>query len=140
MQQGLIQISKSLWASPIVIVSKKNGKLRMCVDYRAVNNITKGDAYPLPRIDDMLESLIDVCWFTALDLASGFWQVEMDEEDKEKTAFISHNGLYEFTVMPFGLKGALATFQRLMNIVYSGLAWTLLLVYLDNTIVYSNNF
>ena len=140
MKQGLIQESKSPWASPIVIVPKKNGKLRMCVDYRAVNNVTKGDAYPLPRIDDMLESLNGASWFTSLDLASGFWQVEMDEEDKEKTAFISHNGLYEFTIMPFGLKGAPATFQRLMNIVYSGLAWTILLVYLDDTIVYADTF
>ena len=112
----------------------------MCMDYRAVNNITKGDAYPLPRIDDMLESLNSASWFTSLDLASGFWQVEMEEEDKEKTAFISHNGLYEFTVMPFELKGAPATFQCLINIVYSGLAWTILLVYLDNTTVYADTF
>ena len=140
MQQGLIQESKSPWASPIVIVPKKNGKLRMCVDYKAVNNITKGDAYPLPRIDDMLESLNGAFIFTSLDLAGEFWQVEMNKEDKEKTAFISHNGLYEFTVMPFGLKGAPATFQCLMNIVYSGLAWTILLVYLDDTIVYADTF
>jgi len=83
----------------------------MCIDYRALNKITKGDAYPLPRIDNILAALSGSSWFSSLDLASGFWQVEMDPLDQEKTAFISHAGLYEFGVMPFGLSGAPATFQ-----------------------------
>ncbi|CAB4434012.1 unnamed protein product [Rhizophagus irregularis] len=113
--QRLIRKSASPWASPVVIVDKKGGEKHLCIDYRKLNAVTKADAYPLPRIDDMLESFSNATWFTTLDLASGYWQVAMDPADVEKTAFITPFGLYEFLVMPFGLAYTPGTFQRLMN-------------------------
>ena len=112
---GLIRPSDSPWTSPVVLVKKKNGKLRFCVDYRKLNAITKKDAYPLPRIDEMLNALSGSQWFSTLDLASGYWQVAMHSNDREKTAFVTRYGTYEFIVMPFGLCNAPATFQRLMD-------------------------
>ena len=89
MEQGIIQPLSSPWSSPIVLVKKKNGKTRFCVDYRKLNKITKCDAYPLSRIDEILDSLGKAKYFTSLDLASGYWQVEMNESDREKTAFVT---------------------------------------------------
>ena len=136
----LIRESTSPWASPVVLAKKKNGKLRFCVDYRKLNAITKKDAYPLPRIDDMLESLAGAKYFSTLDLMSGYWQVEMDPRDREKTAFITRHRTYEFNVMPFGLCNAPATFQRLMDQVYKGIAYKYVVVYLDDTNVFSQTF
>jgi hypothetical protein len=140
MKHKLIRPSNSPWTSPVVLVKKKNGKLRFCVDYRKLNNVTKKDAYPLPRIDEMLNTLAGSHWFSTLDLASGYWQVAMHPRDKEKTAFVTRYGTYEFNVMPFGLCNAPATFQRLMDRVYEGIAWKFVVVYLDDTIVYSRTF
>src|SRR3954447_6462071 len=139
-QRGLIRKSKSPWASPIVVVDKKDSAKRLYIDYRGLNKITKVDRYPLPRIDELLESFRNGCWFTTLDLASGYWQVEMREEDKEKTAFISHQGLYEFNVMPFGLCNAPSTFQRLMNYILQKFLGKFVAVYLDDIIIYSTTF
>ena len=136
----LIRPSSSPWTSPVVLVRKKNGKLRFCVDYRKLNGITKKDAYPLPRIDDMLNTLKGSKWFSTLDLASGYWQVAMHPRDREKTAFVTRYGIYEFNVMPFGLCNAPATFQRLMDRVYQDIAWKFVVVYLDDTIIYSKSF
>jgi len=102
----LIRKSMSPWASPVDIVEKKDETKRFCVDYQRLNYTTKSDRFRLPSIDELLESFRTANWFTTIDLASGYWQVEMAEEDKEKTAFIIHQGLYEFNVMPFGLKNA----------------------------------
>ena len=140
LQKGLIKRSFSPWASPVVVVSKKNGKQRLCVDYRKLNALTKKDAYPIPRIDDMLSAMERAKWFTTLDLASGYWQVEMDRSDQEKTAFIVKQGTYEFTVMPFGLTNAPATFQRLMNQVFNGMLYKGVIVYLDDINIYSKTF
>lgn len=101
-EQGVIEESSSPWVSPVVLVRKKDGTIRFCVDYRKLNAVTKKDSYPLPRIDDILDQLSGNSWFSTLDLKSGYWQVKIRPEDKEKTAFSVGNGLWQFTVMPFG--------------------------------------
>lgn len=135
---GIVQKSKSPWAFPVVIVDKKDGTYRLCVDYRKLNKVTKPDAFPLPRIDDILESFGKSKWFTTLDLASGYWQVGMHPDDVEKTAFITPFGLYEFLVMPFGLSYAPGTFQRLMNHVLQDFLDLFVAVYLDDVIIYTD--
>ena len=139
-EQGIIEPSPSPWASPVVLVRKKDGGTRFCVDYRKLNAITKKDSYPLPRVDTSLQSFYGSMWFSTLDLKSGYWQVEIDAEDKEKTAFTTGQGLWQFLVMPFGLSNAPATFERLMEQVLVGLPWTTCLVYLDDIIVHAQSF
>ena len=137
---GIISPSKSPWASPIVLVNKKDGTTRFCIDYRRVNSVTHKDAYPLPRVDDTLDTLSGSNWFSTIDLKSGYWQVELAPEDREKTAFCTQEGLFEFNVMPFGLCNAPATFQRLMDCVLAGLQWSSCLVYIDDVIIIGRSF
>ena len=137
---GIIQPSHSPWASPIVIVPKKDGSLRFCVDYRRLNAVTRKDVYPLPRIEDILASLGEAKRFTSLDLASGYWQIELDESAREKSAFTTHRGLYEFTRMPFGLCNAPATFQRVMQQVLAGVEWDSVFSFIDDLLVASKTF
>ena len=113
----VIRRSKSPWSFPVVIVDKKDGSKSFCVDFRRLNKITKKNSYPLPLIDDILALLGKAKFFTSLDLKSGYWQVAIEEKDKEKTAFACHRGLFEFNVMPFGLSNAPAVFQELMSVV-----------------------
>ncbi|TPX45345.1 hypothetical protein SeMB42_g04060 [Synchytrium endobioticum] len=141
LDRNVIRPSSSPFAAGIVLIPKKNtDELRFCIDYRQLNKITKKDVYPLPRIDDALDALGGSTYFSTFDLRSGYWQIPVAEADKEKTAFISHEGLYEYNVMPFGLTNAPATFQRLMDVVLSGLKWQCCLVYLDDIVIFSKSF
>ena len=138
---NVIRPSNSPWASPVVMVRKKDGSLRFCVDFRQLNAATVKDAHPLPRIDDLLDTLHGARWFSTLDLKSGYWQVPITESDKAKTAFRTSSGqLYEFNQVPFGLCNAPATFSRLMDRVLAGLHWETCLFYLDDIIVFSSTW
>ena len=136
----MVERSTSPWASPIVLVKKKDGTVRFCEDYCKVNNITRKDAYPLPQIDTTLGTLSGSQWFSTLDLLSGYWQVEVEEADRDKTAFCTTEGLFQFRVMPFGLSNAPATFQRLMDLTLAGLQWSQCLVYIDDVIILGKTF
>ncbi len=140
LKNGTVVPSTSEWASPVVLVRKKDGGLRWCVDYRKINDVTRKDAFPLPRVEDCLDTLSGASLFSTLDLQSGYHQIGMDPEDQAKTAFITRYGLFEFTRMPFGLCGAPGTFQRAMELVLSGLQWKKVLVYLDDVILTGTGF
>lgn len=140
LELGVIRPSTSSWSAPVVLVKKKDGGIRFCVDYRKLNAITRKDVYPLPVIDDLLSHLGNARYFTSLDLLSGYWQIPIKEEDKDKTAFITPDGLYEFNVLPFGLTCAPASFQHLVDTVLAGLKWKKALVYLDDIIVKGETF
>ena len=141
LEQNVIRPSRSPWASPIVLVRKKDGTMRFCVDYRNLNAVTTPDKFPLPRIDDLLDQLGKSRYFTTLDLAAGYWQIRMDEKSVEKTAFATHQGLYEFRVMPFRLMNAPSVLQRLMQEVLDGSnpedGLRFVEVYIDDVLVFS---
>jgi hypothetical protein len=136
---GVIEPGQSPWASPVVLVRKKDGSVRFCVDYRRLNAATTFDAYPIPRIDETLEALGGTRYFSTLDLLSGYWQVGLTEKARQKAAFTTRNGLFLWNVMPFGLCNAPATFERLMETVLRGLQWKECLVYLDDVVVFARN-
>ena len=136
----IIVESHSPYAAPIVLVRKKDGTLRLCVDYRRLNAKIVGDAYPLPRMQESFDALVGAQYFTTLDLASGYHQIAMHPTDQPKTAFVTPFGLYEYTRMPFGLVTAPATFQRLMHGVMSDFMYNFALVYLDDVLVFSKTF
>ena len=134
LDRGIIEPSNSPWASPIVLVSKKDGTTRFCVDYRKLNDVTVKDGYPLPKVDECLDALAGSKWFNCMDLNSGFWQIMVEPEDQMKTAFTTSHGLYQFKVMPFGLVNAPSSFQRLMEDVLRGIQWLESLLYMDDII------
>jgi hypothetical protein len=137
LEADVIERGQSPWSSPVVLVRKADGSIRFCVDYRALNAVTKFDAYPLPRIDETLEALAGAKYFSTLDLISGYWQVGLTERAKLKSAFVTRSGLYLWKVMPFGLAGAVSCFERLMESVLQGLQWKTALIYLDDVIVHA---
>lgn len=137
---GRVEQSQSPWSSPVVLARKHDGTYRMCIDFRRLNQYTQKDAISLPRTDDVLEALGGAQWFSCLDLASGYWQMPVKEEDKPKTAFSTHRGQFQWRVMPFGLTNGPASFTRLMNLALSGLTWTHCLVYLDDIIIWGSTF
>lgn len=140
MQKGVIQKSTSPWASPIVLVRKKSGAIRPCVDYRKVNALVKPDGFPLPRIQDCLDAVAGSKWFSSLDLTSGYFQIPLRREDIPKSAFTCKYGQYEMTRMPFGLNNSASTFQRTMELALQGLQWITCLVYIDDIIIYGTTF
>lgn len=140
LQQGVIQPSHSPWSSPVVIVKKKDGSPRFCIDYRKLNSITTRDVYPLPRIDETTHAVGGSKFFTSLDLKSAYWQIPLHSDSQPKSAFICKKGLFEFTRLPFGLSNAPATLQRLMDTILGGLKWQSCLIYLDDIIIFSADF
>ncbi len=133
---GIIKESRRPYASPIVIVQKRNGKVRMCTDYRLLNSRTIPDQYTMPCIDDALDCLTGSKWFSVLDLRSGYYQVEISEEDKEKIAFTGPFGFFEFERMPQGITGAPAAFQRLMKKAVGDMNLIQVLVYLYDLLAF----
>lgn len=139
LEQGVIKPTHSPYASPIVLARKKDGTLRMCVDYRRLNAKTVRDSFPLPRIEETLDSLKGAKFFSTMDLASGYNQIAVHETDKHKTAFITPFGLYQYERLPFGLAGAPATFQRFMQRLFNDRLFEILIIYLDDLLVFSKN-
>ena len=139
-QRDVIRPSNSSWASPILLVQKKNGKTRFCVDYRKLNEVSIKDAYPLPRMDDIFSVLGKASYYSTIDLTDAFWSIRVREEDIPKTAFITKYGLWEFISMPFGLTNAPATQQRFIEAVLQGLLWECCFAYIDDILCYSNSF
>ena len=139
LEKGIIQESVSPWSSPVVLVKKKNDQLRFCVDFRTVNQVTRKDSFPMPLVSDTLDALSGTQYFTTLDMKSGYWQIELRPSARERTAFVTHNGLYEFLVMPFGLTNSGASFQRLMGHYLRGLEYRFALIYIDDVIIFSKS-
>ena len=140
LESKIIRPSMSDWAAPPVLVCKKDGGVRWCIDYRTLNNVTVKDAFPIPRIEECLDTLAKATYISTLNLASGYWQLEVAEEDRHKTAFITRHGLFEHIRMGFGFCNAPATFSRAMQSVLHGLLWGDVLAYLDDVIVLGMNF
>ena len=135
---GTIHLSQSPWCNAVVLVCKKDGGLQFCIDFHKLNNRTKKDAFPLPWMQETMESMVGARFFSTMDLKSGFWQVKMAKESQQYTAFtVGSMGVYEFLRMPYGLCNALATFQRLMQNCLGELNLTYALIYLDDVIVFS---
>ena len=140
LNDNLIRKTSSEWSSPVVLVKKKDQSWKFCIGFRKLNAVTVKDAYSLPRIDNTQDSLAGAKYFSTLDFASGYWQVEVEETDKRKMALSTPQGHFEFNVMPFGLANVPATFQHLMECTLAGLAPEQCLVYLEDVIIFSASF
>ena len=139
LEMGIIEVSRSEWCSPVVLVPKKDGSLRFCIDFRYLNSVSAFDPYPMPRIDEMVERVGRASYITTLDLSKGYWQLAMAPEVKGLTAFKTPFGMYQFRVMPFGLHGAPATFQRLMDYVLRDVS-EFCAAYLDDVVIFSQSW
>ena len=136
LKAGVIEPSNSEWASPVLFAPKKDGRIRFCIDYRRLNTLTVKDSYPLPRMDECIDSLGDAQVFTTLDAYWGYWQVPVNPQDRTKTSLVCHAGQYQCVRMPFGLTNAPATFQRALDIVRTKFKWKSCLVYIDDNFVF----
>ncbi len=139
LRSGLIETSRSPWSSPMLLVPKKDGTFRPVVDYRKLNRVTEQDPFPMPRIDELIDNLAGADYITTLDLTKGYWQVPMERESRRKTAFVTPFGKYEFKVMPFGLAGAPATFQRMMNRIFGDISERVA-AYIDDVVIFSRTW
>jgi hypothetical protein len=139
LDKGYIRPSSSPWGAPVIFVPKKDGTQRMCIDYRALNEVTIKNKYPLPRIDDLFDQLRGACVFSKIDLRSGYHQLKIRASDIPKTAFITHYGLYEYTVMSFGLTNAPAYFMYLMNKVFIEYWDKFVVVFIDDILVFTKD-
>ena len=139
-ERKVIRKSTSPWASPVLLADKKNGKVRFCIDYRKLNDVTVKNAYPLPRMDQILEILGKSSYYSTIDLTDAFWSIKVKDEDIFKTAFISSEGLWEFISMPFGLTNAPATQQQFIETVLNGLIWECCFAYIDDILCFSDTF
>ena len=139
LEKGWIEPSTSPYGAPVIFAPKKDGTLRMCVDYRALNLITVKNRYPLPRIDDLLDKLHGATMFTSLDLQSGYHQIRITDEDGPKTAFLTHMGLYQYKVLCFGISNAPSTFQAVMNKALAPVLGKTAMVYMDDILIFSKN-
>ena len=139
-KQGIIQKSNSPWSSPLLLIFKTNGKIRPCVDYRALNSKTLKDAYPIKSVQDNLDAMAGAALFSTFDLTSRYHQIPVSPLDIPKTAFSTKYGFYELRTMPFGVCNGAATWQILMELVLQRLQRQICLIYLDDVIVYSKNF
>ena len=137
LESGVIEPSDSPWASPVCLVKKKDGTFPFCVDYRRVNAVSKRDAFPIPDIHDAVDHLRGSRYFATIDLLSGYWQLGMTDRAKERSAFCTRRGLFQFTRMPFGLAGAPASFCRLMSNFFKDHLWKICLTYLHDIIVFA---
>ncbi|CAF2655625.1 unnamed protein product [Rotaria sp. Silwood2] len=140
LKNGIIEQSTSPWSSPVVLVKKKDGTTRFCVDYRRLNQITTKDAFPLPRIDAIYDQLTKATYFTKFDFKAGYFQVPLDKADRPKTAFSTRDGHFQFKVLPQGLTNGPPTFQRIVNQILGRNRWKHVLAYIDDIIIYSQNF
>lgn len=139
LRMDVIEPAQTEWASPIVFAPKKDGSLRFSVEYRKLNTVNVRDSYPIPRMDECIDSLGQATIFTTLDANSGYWQIEIDDDGRDKTSFTSHHGLFRFKRMPFGLKNAPGTSQRVVDVILATVKWQFALVYLDDVIVFSSS-
>ena len=142
LDNGIVEESNSEYHSPVVLVKKKDGKYRFCVDYRKLNKVTKPLSFPLPRLESVFDTIAEAeaQVFSTFDLHSGYWQIQMDPETKHKAAFITRNGVYEWTRMGMGLRNSCVSFQMIMSQVLRGINWKFVLAYVDDIIVFSKNF
>ena len=142
MDSGIIEPSHSCWSSPVLLVRKKTGEMRFCVDYRKLNSLTKPISFPLPLLTDVFDAMSEStpAIFSLLDLKSGYWQIPMDKDSKQKTAFSTHQGSFQWNVLPFGLMNAPSSFQMLMSQVFQGMTFKHLIIYIDDLLVYSKSF
>jgi hypothetical protein len=139
LEKGFIRPSSSSWGATVIFMLKKDGTQRLCVDYHALNEVTIKNKYPLPRIDDLFDQLRGACEFSKIDLRSGYHQLKVQECDILKTAFILRYGLYEFTMMSFGLSNAPAYFMYMMNKVFMEYLDKFIVVFIDDLLVYSRS-